>query len=62
MDPDARVSGAGISKLEAAGIDVTAGFREEAIKANAGFLNSGQNRPTLFHSEDRDDGRWQDSH
>ena len=40
MDPDARVSGAGISKLEAAGIDVTAGLLgEEAIKANAGFLN-----------------------
>ena len=40
MDPDARVSGAGISKLEAAGIDVTAGLlNEEATKANAGFLN-----------------------
>ncbi len=40
MDPDYRVSGAGISKLEAAGIDVTAGLlREEATKANSGFLN-----------------------
>ena len=40
MDPDDRVSGAGISKLEAADIDVTAGLlREEATKVNSGFLN-----------------------
>ena len=39
MDPDDRVSGTGISKLQTAGIGVTPGLlREEAAKVNAGFL------------------------
>lgn len=39
MDPDGRVSGTGMSKLEAAGIGVTEGLlREEAAKSNSGFM------------------------
>ena len=39
MDPDVRVSGTGISKLQTAGIIVTEGLlKEEAAQSNAGFF------------------------
>jgi diaminohydroxyphosphoribosylaminopyrimidine deaminase/5-amino-6-(5-phosphoribosylamino)uracil reductase len=48
-DPDPRVDGAGVARLEAAGIPVTLGVRgEEAAEVNAGFLTRVREGRPLF--------------